>query len=148
MRLPVAEYYQPSQRKRYSRCRDCAMDVNQNLIGRMDFGVQVKMIEHNHPIPDKYVESEITRQQIMDEFVAMLIPNPENYYNNWPPPSRPTDDEIRKNCAESDVLKWLCSLQESDQIKRFADNTPLAGCGGYVAFRDGKQVSHYETWIS
>ncbi len=95
------------------------------------------------PIPADKIGGIITPQQIMDKFVDDCIPKPENYYGNWPPPPRPTDEQIRQMCTDSDVWKWLQSLEPTDEIREYDDIGDLCGSAGYVAIRNGEQVEEF-----
>ncbi len=103
----------------------------------------------NHEeIIDIFIGAVISRQQIIDEFVDGMIPNPEHFYNNWPPPPRPTQAQLEEAVRTSDVYAWINSLKETDEIRRYNDIGDLCGSAGYVAFRLGKQFSSYATMVS
>jgi hypothetical protein len=84
----------------------------------------------------------------LQKYADGLVVKPEDYYHNWPPPPQRVKEEIERLTYSSDLYLWIEALAQTDLIFTFCDPTPLAGCGGYVALRDGKQISVYEEWVS
>lgn len=99
-------------------------------------------------VEDQYVGGLVTRLEILQKYADGLIIKPHDHYHDWPPPPQRTKEEIERLTYGSALYQWIEALEPTDLIRAFCDPTPLAGCGGYVAFRDEKQISVYEEWIS
>ncbi len=94
------------------------------------------------------IGQKISRQGVLNKTADSFVVKPEHYYSNWPPPPQKTMAEITKLVNESGEKEWLDTLIETDEIFEYDDISCLAGSAGYVAFRDGKQISEYAVMVS
>ncbi len=97
-----------------------------------------------HEVEKSVLGTRMTRQEVLDEYVKEFYPS-ETDFSNWPP-IVPTKEEVVKNCEE--IISWLNELTEEDEIYEYSTICDLAGDAGYVAFRDGKQLSAFKVWVS
>lgn len=104
-------------------------------------------MRRSHPVERSALIKKMTRQGVLDEYVKTLcVVNPENYYSNWPPPPQKTVDQIKE--MSSEVMEWLETLSDDDELWSYSTCRDLAGDGGYVAFRDVTWLSTFVVFVS
>ena len=98
---------------------------------------------NNHLIQEQYLRGQISHQSVLDEWVNQCYPSP-NDFTNWPP-KIPTKDEVEKECQG--IMAWLTEHREC-QLFKYSDMFDLAGSSGYVARKDGNQISVFTVFLS